>query len=223
MRTGRCPLPCDFGSQLPFISWPFTDSPRDPKGYPWDLFLLLFRSRQCWWLSASVVVIPSHPAQLVPGQQNSPHPILHSRPGLMTPLPHSFLPTLLRWDQSWPVSGHQAHVSTPLSPPLPSSLPAQDAIPWAFLDHSHCLTWSASSSQSTIPDHRACLPQQSIVLCGLLPACCVCPLSSQAGPRPAHLSCSPSLARPHSGCCTEIIAFDTQIIIIPFPEEEGEA
>lgn len=117
MLTGRCSLPCDFGSQPSFISWPFTDSPRAPKGYPWDLFPLLIRSRQCWWLSASVVVLPSHPAQFASSQQNSPHPILCSRPGLMTPLPHSHLLTLLGWDQSWPVSGQQAHVSTP---PFPS-------------------------------------------------------------------------------------------------------
>lgn len=115
---------------------------------------------------------------LSPASRTHRTPSCTRRPGLMDPSAPPWPPTLLGWDQSWPMSGHQASRPGPHLPLLFLHLcqpRMQSHASWT----THCLTRSASSSQSTIPDHRACLPQQSTAPCGLLPACCVCPLSSR--------------------------------------------
>lgn len=107
------------------------------------------------------------------------HPILCSRPGLMTPLPHSHLLTLLGWDQSWPVSGQQAHVSTPPFPSYSfiSASPGCDPMGLPGPLSSFNMVLPAPPSPPSLTTGLA--PQQSIVLCGSLPASCVCLLSSR--------------------------------------------
>ena len=125
-----------------------------------------------------MVVIPSHPAQFVPSQQNSPHPILRSRPGLMTSLPHSHLPTLLRWDQSWPVSGHQAHVSTPHFPSSSfiSASPGCDPMGLPGPHSSLNTVLPAPPSPPPLTTGLACLSRTSFCVAHcLLPVCCCLP------------------------------------------------
>lgn len=148
----------------------------------------------------------------------APHPALE--PGLMTPLPHSLPPDPARMGSVWPMSGHQA---PRLHPPFPSSSfisASPGCNPMGLPGPLSLLNGlPAPPSPPSLTTGLACLSRASFCVAYCLLAVCARCLPRQVLGQLTY-SAAPLWPGP-IGCCTEIIAFDTHIIIIPFPEEEG--